>query len=194
MVGVSSPMYRESVRRGLRFSTSFLAGNVVAAVAITVLIVPLSAALQAVPLGLRQGAFVVFALGCALADAKGRTLFVWRQVPQRFYLQGMQPGTLGFLYGADVGLHVTTMKTTSLLWVVLAGTILLGGAVEVLAVSLTVALVISGAVFGLAVAGSHRLADVDFGRRRIAPWTRHSRWIAAGLAVSLAGSVAVGWL
>jgi hypothetical protein len=48
-------------------------------------------------------------------DLANRTPHVWRQVPQRLVRQ-LTPGTLGVMWGADLGTLISTQKTTSLIW------------------------------------------------------------------------------
>ncbi len=89
MVGVSSPMYQESLRKGARFSSGLLAGYIVAAVSISVVLVTVQAGIQLMPLDSRRLVFVIVAVAFAIRDLVNRTPFLWRQVPQRLYLQGM---------------------------------------------------------------------------------------------------------
>jgi hypothetical protein len=67
------------------------------------------------------GAVVV---GFAVVDLTLRTPHVNRQVPQGL-VRHLRPGRLGLIWGVDLATLFSTQKTTSLLWVTLAGLVLM---------------------------------------------------------------------
>lgn len=72
----------------------------------------------------RLVAAAAVAAGLAAADLAGRTPQLWRQVPQRL-VRELPPGMLGLTWGIDLGLLVTTKKAGSLLWLAIAGPVLI---------------------------------------------------------------------
>lgn len=146
MVGVSNPMLRNRPRQGWRFLAGFAGGLAVAAAAVSVPLLLLTSVAARVDETVRGLTLVALLVGLGVADLLNRTPHVWRQVPQRF-VRELPPGWLGFVWACDLGLLVTTQKTTSLLWIGLAGLVLAGSPLPVV---LTVVLV--STVFGLGVA------------------------------------------
>src|SRR5215212_10467653 len=115
MAGVAGPM----LRRSRSAATRFLIGLAIGGVAAGLLLALPTYVLGSVVRGLlpEQGRLMVLAAVCglfALADLASRTPHVWRQVPQRLQ-DVLPPGALGAAWGFDLGLLVTTQKTTSLL-------------------------------------------------------------------------------
>ena len=92
----------------------------------------------------RLVAVAAVAAGLAAADLAGHTPQVWRQVPQRL-VRELPPGVLGATWGIDLGLLVTTKKVGSLLWLAVAGPVL----IQPKLLELTIPL--SGAVSSLAI-------------------------------------------
>lgn len=125
MAGVAGPMLRRSRTAAARFLAGLAAGGVAAGLLLAVPTYLLGTVLR----GLlpERARLLVLAAACglfALADLASRTPHVWRQVPQRLQ-DVLPPGALGAAWGFDLGLLVTTQKTTSLLWVMLAALVLL---------------------------------------------------------------------
>lgn len=125
MAGVAGPMLQRSRVRAARFLTGLAVGGVGAGL---VLAVPVYLAGQLagrlLPVPARAGLVAGLCLAFGLADLFGRTPHVWRQVPQQF-IRRLPPGTLGLTWGFDLGLLVTTQKTSSLLWLSIAAVALL---------------------------------------------------------------------
>ena len=124
MAGVAGPMLRRSRPAAVRFLTGLAIGGVAAGLLLAVPTYLLGAMARGVlP---EQARLVALAVICglfALADLASRTPHVWRQVPQRLQ-DVLPPGALGAAWGFDLGLLVTTQKTSSLLWVMLAALVL----------------------------------------------------------------------
>jgi hypothetical protein len=124
MAGVAGPMLR-SRRGGVRFLGGLAVGEVAAGALLAAAAYLLSEVAQAAlpvraRLWLVAGVCVVF----GAADLANRTPHPWRQVPQRF-VHRFQPGTLGIVWGFDLGLLVTTQKVASLIWAAIAACVLL---------------------------------------------------------------------
>jgi hypothetical protein len=116
------------------------------------------------------------------------------QVPQRFARElNDQPGRLGFIWAVDLGLIVTTQKTTSLLWIGLAGAVLLGTPATVV-----LTLAVAAALYGLGTAvlvitGDEFLTEpARLGR--LGGWAGASRRTAGVAGLALAAVLAVGQL
>jgi len=125
MAGVASPMLRRNRSSFTRFFVGLAIGHVAAAALIALLLSLVGSLLAGVvPLTGRLVVASTVAIGFGVADLLNRTPHVWRQVPQRF-IDILQPGTLGTIWGFDLGLLVTTQKTTSLLWTALPAIALL---------------------------------------------------------------------
>lgn len=125
MAGVAGPMLRRDRAGGARFLAGLALGGVIAGLVLSVpLYVVGHLAGRFMPALARTALLTVLALGFALADLTGHTPHVWRQVPQRL-VRSLPPGTLGLAWGFDLGLLVTTQKTSSLLWLSIAAVTLL---------------------------------------------------------------------
>lgn len=122
MVGVSGPMFAESAAQGRRFMIGLTLGSLVGSVllATAAAVAGIGLAHTGLPLGARQAMLIGVALLLGLADLANRTPQWFRQVPQRL-VRELSPGTLGVVYGIDLGLIVTTKKVTSLWWLSIAG-------------------------------------------------------------------------
>jgi len=119
MAGVAGPLCVRDRWGGLRFILGLLAGESVASFIVAVIVLALGWLLR-----LQFGTFgawevvavIVTVLG--VADVIGRTPQFRRQVPQHF-IHRFSAGRLGIIWGFDLGLLVTTRKSTSLTWIVL---------------------------------------------------------------------------
>jgi hypothetical protein len=186
MVGVSNPMMQGDRRAGWAFLGGFGAGLAVAAAVVAIPLMLLGAALGHLPQPVRGGLLAVLLVGFGVADLLDRTPHVWRQVPQRF-IRTLPPGPLGFVWAVDLGLLVTTQKTTSLIWIGLAGLVL--GASPI---AIGAAVVVISAGFGLLVAVSTvvrsgtLLSDARFHRRITFEWTTLIRRVSGLAALALA--------
>jgi hypothetical protein len=127
MVGVSNPIFRADPPAGRRFLAGFGAGLALATATLAGPLLVAAAVASRLPELVREVLLVALVLGFAVADLCNRTPHVSRQVPQRFARDlHAQPGRLGLIWAFDLGLMVTTQKTTSLLWIGLAGAVLAG--------------------------------------------------------------------
>ncbi|HEX6470332.1 MAG TPA: hypothetical protein VF069_14640 [Streptosporangiaceae bacterium] len=125
MAGVAGPMLRYNRGGGVRFLLGLTVGGAVAGILLAVPAYLLGNLLRAVlspPARLWVLAAVCVLFGAA--DLLNRTPHMWRQVPQRM-VHTLPPGTLGAVWGFDLGLLFTTQKVASLIWVALAATVLL---------------------------------------------------------------------
>jgi hypothetical protein len=182
-------MIRRERRAGWRFIAGFGGGLAAGTAVLAGPLLLLVAAAGALPEPVRLASQVVLVVGFGVADLLNRTPHVWRQVPQRFARElNQQPGRLGLVWAFDLGLLVTTQKTTSLLWIGLAGAILTGSpATVVLAVvaaaatywlGISVMVVTSGKVVADLARLLDRLARSTVAVRRLAG--------AAGLGLAAA--------
>ncbi len=185
MAGVASPMREEDRRRFARFAAGLTIGHLVAAMLLALL---LGFGGELIARLLPHTGRVVLAgvlgLGFGIADLLDRTPHVWRQVPKRF-IGMLSPGTLGTVWGFDLGLLVTTQKTTSLLWASIPAVALLAPA------RLPVVLAGFSLVWLLAtVLGSLRPWATQIGGRLGRHWQPPLRRIT-GAALVVTGLVAV---
>lgn len=146
MVGVSNPIMRANPQEGWRFLAGFAVGLAAAALTLLGPLLLLASAAGMIHPTVRTVLVIGVLLGFGIADLLNRTPHIWRQVPQRFARE-LQPGRLGLIWGYDLGLLFTTQKTTSLLWISLAGAVLTESP---LLIAATVLLIVT--LFGLAVA------------------------------------------
>ncbi|HEY8472612.1 MAG TPA: hypothetical protein VIL37_08245 [Natronosporangium sp.] len=182
---------RRDRRAGWRFIAGFGAGFLVSTAILAGPLLLLSAAVRPIPEPVRIGVLAVAVVALAIADLRDRTPHVWRQVPQRFARElGQQPGRLGLIWAIDLGLLVTTQKTTSLLWIALAGAVLLGDPATVLLtlVALAVPYWLGTAVLVLT---GDRLLDEPDRLARMSGWTRAVRRFAGLAGLGLAASLVV---
>ena len=186
MAGVAGPMLQRSRASGARFLSGLAVGGISAGL---VLAVPLylvgQLAGRFLPASARMALLVGLAFALALADLTGHTPHVWRQVPQRL-VRSLPPGTLGLTWGFDLGLLVTTQKTSSLLWLSIAAVTLLdpglapGALVAFSLVATAGVLILSMTAWAVAMRGGMGWA-----------WIRRTRWVtgatmlAAGLGTIL---------
>lgn len=120
MAGVAGPMWLRRRSEALRFLLGLSVGGVVAG---AVLGVPIylvgELAAHIASRESRELALAAVAITLGAMDLAGRTLHVWRQVPQQL-VRSLSPGALGLTWGFDLGLQVTTQKTSSLIWLSIA--------------------------------------------------------------------------
>src|SRR5690606_15173572 len=191
MVGVSNPIYQRDRRAGLRFIAGFGAGLAASVALLAGPLLLLSAAAGLMPAPVRVVLLVAVVALLAAADLLNRTPHVWRQVPQRFARDlSHLPGRLGFVWALDLGLLVTTQKTTSLLWIALAGAVLLGTPATVLFTLAVAAAVYWLTTTVLVVTGDNRLREP---RRlaRLGGWAGAARRLAGVAGLGLATALAV---
>ncbi len=194
MVGVSNPIMRRDHREGWRFLAGFGAGLAVATAMLSGPLLLLSAAAHVASHPVRIGVLMVFVVLLASADLLNRTPHVWRQVPQRFARElNDQPGRLGFIWAVDLGLLVTTQKTTSLLWIGLAGAILAGTPATAV-----ITLAAASVLYGLGTA-TLVITNDDFLKEpktlaRLGGWAGVARRAAGVAGLGLAAALAVSQL
>lgn len=124
MAGVAGPMLRHTASSGVRFLAGLTTGGIAAGVVLAVPAYLLATAAQEVPEPARFWLLSVVCAALAVADLANRTPHVWRQVPQPL-VHRLPPGSLGVVWGFDLGLLFTTQKVVSLTWVALAAVVLL---------------------------------------------------------------------
>lgn len=124
MVGVSDPEMQQDRRKGWRFLFGLGSGYLITSLLVGVLVALVALTVQsALPQHVARYIASVVLIVLGVADWLSRTLQANRQVPQRF-ARDLQPGIRGIVWGLDLGLLVTTQKTSSLLWGGLCLTIL----------------------------------------------------------------------
>jgi hypothetical protein len=123
MVGVTSPVFRNRrFNEGRRLVAGYVLGTGLASMLIALAIIVLSVGVEEIlPM---RGRY--YSLGGALVvllvlDASGRVIFLNRQTPQRIRL--LPPFARGMIWGLDIGLLVTTIKVTSLVWALIIITV-----------------------------------------------------------------------
>ena len=180
MAGVAGPMLRRRRSAAVRFLSGLAVGGVAAGLLLAVPVYLLGAAVGGLPQAARLAALVAVCGLFAAADLASRTPHVWRQVPQRLQ-DVLPPGTLGVVWGFDLGLLVTTQKTTSLLWVMLAALVLLdpGSSPAALAAAAAVAAL----VVAVAAVRFDPLADSTGERAR--RWFRMARRASGVMLVAI---------
>lgn len=161
MAGVAGPMLRHTASSGVRFLAGLTAGGIAAGAVLAVPAYLLATAAQEVPEPARFWLLAGVCAALAVADLANRTPHVWRQVPQPL-VHRLPPGSLGVAWGFDLGLLFTTQKVVSLIWVALAGTILLDpwtAAMAPIGIALLACLAIATATLRSTPPGA---ADPDF--------------------------------
>jgi len=182
MVGVASPLRR--VPGAVSFYAAFAAGALAAGLVLALILVPTSLALAGLPERARGTLFAGGVAAFAALDVLGRTPQVRRQVPQRLGLQGLPFGPLGFVYGLDVGLHVTTLKVSSLIWVVILGSVLVGDDRSVIVTLLTLAAVEAAAITLLSAFDQRAVTDLRFWGGGAGTWMRSAQKLGAAVAIA----------
>ena len=160
MAGVASPMLRRTRSGGARFLVGLLGGGIAAGLLLSVPAYLIGTVIQSL-VPTRQRIIVLAGILAilAIADLLRRTPYLQRQVPQGFIWK-LPPGFLGVAWGFDLGLLFTTQKVTSLIWVAIAGVVLLGPSMAaVLLVS--IAVVASLAIAVWSVLDQNRLSFVN---------------------------------
>jgi|SoiMethySBSTD1v2_1073268.scaffolds.fasta_scaffold865835_1 hypothetical protein len=179
MAGVAGPMLREKRWNGARLLAGLAVGGVAAGL---VLAIPVwligSLLVRVIPLPGRLALLAILLVAFGAADIAGRTPHVWRQVPQGL-VRILSPGTLGLVWGFDLGLLVTTQKTVSLMWASIAVTALLApGSAAVLLVAMAISSSLVVSAWSMTT-----LNNIVEGRKN-RRWVRNARW-ASGSAMLL---------
>jgi hypothetical protein len=125
MTGVASPLFKRSIWQGARFLGGLAAGSLAAALVLSVLVYLIGTLVDSVLL-LRARLLMVsvVAVGLGAADLMHRTPHARRQVPQGL-VRILPSGTLGVVWGFDLGLLFSTQKTTSLIWVAIVAALMI---------------------------------------------------------------------
>jgi len=186
MVGVASPLFR--VRGAIKFHAGFALGNLSSALFLSALLIPVSLVVASIALPIRAAVVTAIIVVCAILDSLDRTPQRRRQVPQRFGLQGLPYGHLGFVYGVDVGLHATTQRTSSLGWVAIGASVIFGPPGVVAATLLTAAAIHSLTTVLLSAFDQRTITQLQF-------WGWSTRtWIRATHLVSVTVLAITAWL
>ena len=121
MAGVTGPLARRDKHVAIHFVVGLAAGYVVAGVILSLAIESAGVAANALlTAGARLAAVVMACLVLLTLDAIGRTPQWPRQVPVRLFGL-LRPGILGFAWGLDLGILVTTRKNSSAVWLLVIG-------------------------------------------------------------------------
>jgi len=185
MAGVAGPMWQRSHSDGTRFLIGLAVGGVSAGLVLAVPVYLIGhLAGRILPVPVRVGLLVVLAVALGVADLAGRTPHVWRQVPQKL-VRTLPPGTLGLTWGFDLGLLVTTQKTSSLLWVSVAAVTLLDPALAPGAL-VGFSLIATAGVVALSLTAWTVVMKGGLGWA----WIRRARWVT-GTTMLVTGASAV---
>lgn len=123
MIGVSSRTSNGLKREWLRFVIGYALGATLAVIIVGAALHTAQDVATAAPTAPRFLAFAGVAVALALRDLQARPVCLRRQTPQH-RSKSWRAVPLGFVYGVDVGSSLSTFKVTSLVWAVLAGTLL----------------------------------------------------------------------
>jgi Na+/citrate or Na+/malate symporter len=181
MAGVAGPMLRDSRWEGVRFLIGLAVGGITAGLVLAIPVYLIGSLLRDVlsaPGRLALLALVVAAL--AIVDLLDRTPHISRQVPQRL-ARTLPAGTLGLVWGFDLGLLFTTQKTVSLIWAAIAAAILLA---PVSAPGLLVAVAFTASAM-VSFWSLSRYATITEGRTNRS-WVRRARWVSGAAMLLLA--------
>lgn len=119
MAGVAGPLARRDRGAAGRFMVGLTAGYLSAGILVGSVLTAMGLVASAtLTLAERIGVVALLCIGFMILDAVDRTPQLSRQVPVQLY-RVLGPGPLGFTWGFDLGLLITTRKTSSLLWMVL---------------------------------------------------------------------------
>jgi hypothetical protein len=124
MAGVAGPMLRYDRAGAVRFMLGLLIGGLAGSAVLAVPVFVLGRLVaEVLSEPVRWVVFGVVVVAFGVVDLTLRTPHVQRQVPQAL-VRTMKPGPLGLVWGVDLAMLFTTQKTTSLMWVALAGLVL----------------------------------------------------------------------
>jgi len=178
MAGVAGPLFLAQSRwKAARFLAGLAVGGAVGGLLLAIPVYLVGLLAGALPLRVRFVLLTVVCVAFGVADLRDRTPHIWRQVPQAF-VRSLSPGLLGLVWGFDLGLLVTTQKTTSLIWVA-------GAAVLLLRPDLAAVTLVSVATVAIAAVTVNTLTRVLPRERNIMTWLRYLRWISGTLLLAL---------
>jgi hypothetical protein len=124
MAGVAGPMLRHDRAGAVRFLLGLLIGGLAGSLVLAVAVYLLGLlTVEVLPEPVRVVMFGLVVVVFGVVDLTLRTPHVQRQVPQSL-VRTMKPGMLGVVWGLDLAMLFTTQKTTSMVWVALAGLVL----------------------------------------------------------------------
>jgi hypothetical protein len=145
-------MLKRSKWQGVRFLAGLATGGVVSALVLSLLVYLIGIlALSFLPPRARLLMVAAIAVGLGTADLMHRTPHVWRQVPQHL-VRLLPSGTLGLVWGLDLGLLFSTQKATSLIWIAVIAALILAPSSSVIVlvgIALTLVTVIAIGSLGL---------------------------------------------
>jgi hypothetical protein len=180
MAGVAGQTMRVSAARATRFLVGLVVGEAVAGLFVAGAVYLVGTLLGVIaPPDLRLLAVAAAALFFGLADLRGRTPQVSRQVPRRLAYK-LTSGSLGLVWGFDLGLLFTTQKTVSLLWLSVVGVLLVDPAAA------PVALVVWSVVSGTTVVGWALVPNSQLRLAQEQPWIKVAKHISAVTMVATA--------
>ena len=190
MAGVAGPMLERSRASGARFLAGLGVGGAAAGL---VLSVPVYLAGQLagryLSLPVRAWLLVGLAVAFGLADLFGHTPHVWRQVPQQL-VRTLPPGALGLAWGFDLGLLVTTQKTSSLLWLSVAAVALFDpGLAPAALVGVSLVATVGIVVLSMTAWAVAMRGGVDWTWIRRTRWATGSTMVAAGLGTMVVSAI-----
>jgi hypothetical protein len=188
MAGVAGPMRTRDRAGAARFLVGLAAGGVAAGLVLAVPVYLVGhVAGRVLPDSARVGLLVAVAVALGAADLLGRTPHVWRQVPQKL-VRELPPGTLGLTWGFDLGLLVTTQKTSSLLWVSIAAVALLDPGLAPVAL-VVFSLVATAGIVALTLTVWSVLMRGGLGWE----WIRRARWVTGAAMLTAGFGTALLW-
>jgi len=133
MAGVAGPMLQRSRRAGVRLLVGLAVGGVLGGLVLAAGLFLAGRLVGAVlPGTVRLLLLAAVAVVFGVADLADRTPHVSRQVP-KVLLDRLPAGSLGLVWGFDLGLLFSTQKTVSLLWLSMAAVVLVDPAAAPLA-------------------------------------------------------------
>ena len=177
MAGVAGPLYARARWKTARFLGGLALGGAVGGLILALPVYLLGTVAGYLPLWLRLVLLAVVCVALGVADLRDRTPHVWRQVPQAF-VRTLPPGLLGLVWGFDLGLLVTTQKTTSLIWVA-------GAAVLLVRPDLSALVLVSIATVAIAAVTVNTVTGLLPPERNVMAWLRYVRWASGALLLVL---------
>jgi len=179
-------MWRREPADAVRFFLGLLAGMLASGMVLALLTNTVGRLVHmSVGQDVRTVMLAVVILVFAGADLANRTPHIWRQVPQSFIWR-LKPGLRGLLWGFDLGLLVTTQKVVSLMWISIAGVVLVApDAAGFVFITLAVLSSMGIALLSLTkVATSETFCGIHDRR-----WLKRIRLVSGAVAVAAAAGV-----
>jgi hypothetical protein len=181
-------MLRARTADGARFLAGLAAGSIVGGLLLALTVFTLGQLVRDVlPPDGRVTVLIAVACLLGVADLVNRTPHVWRQVPQRL-IHRLPSGSLGLVWGVDIGLMFTTQKTVSLGWAAIAAAGLLDPGV---APALLAGMAVLSSL-ALAIWSAVGLVPSDHGSRRDRMWQKSIRRLSG--AAMIVAALITGWV